>query len=304
VAVTTKRQQFLGIPMPTLRENLWFFFFIMPWLVGFLLFTAGPMIASVIISFTRWELLQAPDWVGAMNWTNMVVDPLFWQSLKVTLYFTLLSVPTGLVISFLLALLMNADVKGIALFRTIYYLPSIVSGVAIALLWQWILNPKFGLLNFLLGLVGITGPQWLFSKQWVIPAFVIMGLWGVGGSMIIYLAGLQSIPTELYEAVSLDGAGFWRKIWSVTLPMMSPVVLFNLVMGMIGSMQVFTQGYVMTQGGPNNASLFYVLYLYRNAFQYFQMGYASALAWVLFAIIALLTALIFRTAQDRVYYQA
>ncbi len=290
--------------MPTLRENLWFFFFIMPWLVGFLLFTAGPMIASVIISFTRWELLQAPEWVGAMNWTNMVVDPLFWQSLKVTLYFTLLSVPTGLVISFLLALLMNADVKGIALFRTIYYLPSIVSGVAVALLWQWILNPKFGLLNFLLGLVGITGPQWLFSKQWVIPAFVIMGLWGVGGSMIIYLAGLQSIPTELYEAVSLDGAGFWRKIWSVTLPMMSPVVLFNLVMGMIGSMQVFTQGYVMTQGGPNNASLFYVLYLYRNAFQYFQMGYASALAWVLFAIIALLTALIFRTAQDRVYYQA
>ncbi len=303
MSTVTKSAHILGVRRTVLRENLWFYFFIMPWLLGFALFTAGPMIASVAISFMRWEMLLPPQWVGALNWSGMVKDPLFWLSLRVTLWYTLLSVPTGLVASFALALLMNARVRGINLFRTIYYLPSVVSGVAVALLWAWILNPKFGLINYLLRFVGIAGPQWLFSKQWVIPAFTIMSLWGVGGGMMIYLAGLQSIPTDLYEAASIDGAGRWRKLWHVTLPMMSPVILFNLVMGMIGSMQVFTQGYVMTQGGPNNASLFYVLYLYRNAFQYFQMGYASALAWVLFAIIAALTALIFRGSQDRVYYQ-
>ncbi len=303
MTVANSSRRILGIRKTVLVEDAWFYLFIMPWLLGFLLFTAGPMIASVLISFMRWELVQPPQWVGALNWATLGTDPLFFVSLRVTLWYTLLSVPTGLAASFALALLMNLNVRGVALFRTLYYLPSIVSGVAVALLWTWILNPKFGLVNYLLHLAGIAGPEWLFSRTWVIPAFAIMNLWGVGGSMMIYLAGLQSIPTELYEAAEIDGAGRWCKLWHVTVPMMSPVVLFNLVMGVIGSMQVFTQGYVMTKGGPNNASLFYVLYLYRNAFQYFQMGYASALAWVLFGMIAALTALIFRGSRDVVYYQ-
>lgn len=301
--VETKGQRIFGIRKPILIENLWFYFFIAPWLLGFLIFTAGPMIASIVISFMRWELLLPPEFVGFSNWTRMFSDPLFVQSLKVTTVYTVFNVPVGLVASFLLALLMNARVRGIAFFRTLYYLPSLVSGVAVAMLWTWLFNPKFGLINWLLHLVGIPGPGWIFSAQWVLPSFVLMNLWGVGGGMVIYLAGLQGIPTELYEAADIDGAGWSSKLWNITIPMVSPVILFNLIIGMINSFQVFTQAYVMTKGGPGNASLFYVLYLYRNAFQYFQMGYASALAWVLFAIIAFFTFLVFRTSRDRVFYQ-
>ncbi|MEZ4736184.1 MAG: sugar ABC transporter permease [Caldilineaceae bacterium] len=232
-----------------------------------------------------------------------MADPLFWQSLKVTTLYTVFNVPVTLTAAFLLALLMNNNVRGIALFRTLYYLPSLVSGVAVAMLWTWLLNPKFGLINWGLDLIGIQGPEWIFSKNWVLPSFILMNLWGAGGAMVIYLAGLQGIPTELYEAAAMDGAGWWSKLFAVTLPMISPVILFNLIIGMINSFQVFTQAYVMTAGGPGNASLFYVLYLYRNAFQYFQMGYASALAWVLFVIIAFFTFLVFRTSRDRVFYQ-
>jgi multiple sugar transport system permease protein len=304
VAAETRQSLILGVRRTTWAEDLWFYFFIMPWLVGFVLFTAGPMIASVLISFTRWELVRTPEWVGFENWIRLAGDKLFWTSLRVTLSYTLLSVLPGLVVSFLLAYILNADVKGTPIFRTLFYLPSIVSGVAVAMLWLWIFNPRFGLINYLLSLVGITGPDWLWSRQWVIPSFAIMSLWGAGGAMLIYLAGLQSIPTELYEAAEIDGASGWRKVVNITLPMISPVILFNLIMRMIGSMQVFTEAYVMTVGGPNNASLFYVLYLYQNAFLYFRMGYASVLAWILFVLIALLTALIFRFSRDAVYYQA
>ncbi len=303
MAAKTERQRILGVRRLVFIENVWFFLFISPWIIGFLVFTAGPMLASIAISFMRWELLSPPQFVGLKNWTAMLEDDLFWQSLKVTSIYTVLNVPVALTFAFLLALLMNVRVRGISFFRTLYYLPSLVSGVAVAMLWMWILNPKFGLINWLLSLVGITGPEWIYSKSWVIPSFVMMNLWGVGTSMVIFLAGLQSVPSELYEAAELDGAGSLRKLWSVTIPIVSPVILFNLIIGMINSFQVFTQAYVMTGGGPGNASLFYVLYLYRNAFQYFQMGYASALAWVLFGIIAFFTYLVFRTSRERVFYQ-
>ncbi|MCC6169402.1 MAG: sugar ABC transporter permease [Caldilineaceae bacterium] len=303
MAANTAGRRIFGVRRLVLIENLWFYLFISPWIIGFLVFTAGPMVASVVISFMRWELLSPPEWVGLNNWTAMFKDDLFWQSLKVTSIYTVFNVPVALTFAFLLALLMNARVRGISFFRTLYYLPSLVSGVAVAMLWMWLLNPKFGLINWLLSLVGIAGPEWIYSKTWVIPSFVMMNLWGVGTSMVIFLAGLQSVPGELYEAAELDGAGSLRKLWNITIPIVSPVILFNLIIGMINSFQVFTQAYVMTAGGPGNASLFYVLYLYRNAFQYFQMGYASALAWVLFVIIAFFTYLVFRTSRERVFYQ-
>lgn len=303
MAANTGGRRVFGVRRLVLIENLWFYLFISPWIIGFLVFTAGPMVASVVISFMRWELLSPPEFVGLNNWAAMFKDALFWQSLKVTSIYTVFNVPVALTFAFLLALLMNVRVRGISFFRTLYYLPSLVSGVAVAMLWMWLLNPKFGLINWLLSLVGIAGPEWIYSKTWVIPSFVMMNLWGVGTSMVIFLAGLQSVPGELYEAAELDGAGSLRKLWNVTIPIVSPVILFNLIIGMINSFQVFTQAYVMTAGGPGNASLFYVLYLYRNAFQYFQMGYASALAWVLFVIIAFFTYLVFRTSRERVFYQ-
>lgn len=284
-------------------ENRWFYLFISPWIIGFLIFTAGPMVASIGISFARWELLLPPEFIGTANWTSMFKDALFWQSLKVTAIYTVFNVPVSLVASFALALLMNTRVRGITIFRTFFYLPSLVSGVAVAMLWMWILNPSFGLANFFLHLVGIKGPGWIFSQTWVLPSFILMNLWGVGGGMVIYLSGLQGVPTELYESAEIDGADWWNKLVSITIPMISPIILFNLIIGIINSFQVFTQAYVMTKGGPGNASLFYVLYLYRNAFQYFQMGYASALAWVLFAVIGFFTFLVFRTSRDRVFYQ-
>jgi multiple sugar transport system permease protein len=304
VAVESQGQRILGVRKLVFIENVWFYIFVSPWIIGFLLFTAGPMLMSIALSFMRWELLLPAEWAGSSNWTGMFQDPLFWQALKVTTVYTIFNVPITLIGAFLLAMLMNSSVRGITFFRTVYYLPSLVSGVAVAMLWTWLLNPKFGLINWGLSLIGIEGPAWIYSSTWVLPSFILMNLWGVGAAMVIYLAGLQGIPTALYEAADIDGAGWWRKLINVTVPMISPVILLNLIIGMINSFQVFTQAYVMTGGGPGNSSLFYVLYLYRNAFQYFKMGYASALAWVLFAIIAFFTYLVFRTSRDRVFYEA
>jgi multiple sugar transport system permease protein len=231
-------------------------------------------------------------------------DPLIWQSLKVTTYYAIGSVLLSVTSAFIVAILMNQDIFGIHIFRTIFYLPSSISGVPVALLWMWIFSPEFGILNTVLRLFGIEGPQWLFDPTWVIPAFIVMSLWGIGGAMVIFLAGLQSIPHHLYEAAELDGAGVLAKFWNVTFPMMSPIIFFNLIMSIIGSFQTFTQAFVMTKGGPANASLFYVLYLYRNAIGYFKMGYASAMAWLLFLIILILTLLVFKSSPLWVYYEA
>lgn len=287
-----------------MSENMLGWLMVSPWLIGFVIFTAGPMIASLVLAGMDWDLLSAPEWVGAANVRAMLgEDPLPAQALKITLLYALGSLPLHLFFGLALAMLLNTGVSGLSFLRTIYYLPAVLSGVAVALLWRWIFSPEFGLINMALATVGITGPGWLTDRTWVLPAFIIMSLWSVGGSMVIYLAGLQGIPTELYEAADIDGALWYHRILYVMLPMMSPVIFFQLVMGIIQAMQVFTNAYIMTNGGPANASLFYMLYLYRQAFQYFNMGYASALAWGLFICILALTVLVFRSSALWVYYE-
>lgn len=278
--------------------------FLLPWLIGFVVLTAGPMIASAALSFTEWEILTPPKWVGLDNYAAMFRDPLFGQSLWNTVYYTVLGVPAYLLASLAIALMLNLNVRGTPIYRTIYFLPSLTPAVANALLWVWIFNPDFGLANVLLSGFGLPGQKWLFDPQLAKLCFILMGVWGAGQQMIIFLAGLQGIPQELLEAASIDGASHWRQFWHVTLPLLSPTIFFNLVIGIIGSFQVFTVAYIATNGGPQNATLFYVLYLYRNAFQYFKMGYASALAWVLFLIILVFTLMQFRLAKRFVYYEA
>ncbi len=276
-----------------------------PWLAGFLFLTAFPMVASLVLSFMDWDMLSAPEWVGLANYEKLFfTDPLALHSLKITVIFSLASIPLNIVFGLAIAMLLNTNIRGLSVFRTVYYLPAILSGVAVAILWQWIFSTEFGLLNTALRLFGVEGPAWLGSKIWVIPAFVVMRLWSVGGGMVIYLAGLQAIPTDLYEAAEIDGANWWQRILRITLPMLSPTIFFQLITGVIFSMQIFTEIFIMTDGGPANSSLFYMLYLYRQAFQYFKMGYASALAWVFFVAILLLTIILFATAKFWVYYEA
>lgn len=278
--------------------------FASPWIVGFAVFTAYAIGASLYYSFCRYDILSPPQWIGLKNYSRLLGDDaVFRTSLWNTLYMVFFGLPVGLVGSLLLALLLNARVKGIAVYRTIFYVPSLVPAVALATLWMWLLNTDIGLVNALLAKVGISGPGWLTDPKWAKPALILMGLWGVGGSAIIYLAGLQGIPDHLYEAAELDGAKALQRFRHVTLPMLSPVIFFNLVMGLIGSFQYFTQVYIMTNGGPQDSTLFYALYLFNRAFVDLRMGYASAMAWILFAITLACTALVFRTSAKWVYYE-
>ncbi|HEY8744973.1 MAG TPA: sugar ABC transporter permease [Chloroflexota bacterium] len=286
------------------RENIEGWLFASPWIIGFLLFTLGPMVAAAAISLSDWNLLTRPRFVGLANFRQLFTgDPLFWQSLKVTTIYAVAAVLLGVAAGLVLALLLNAPIRGLRWYRTAYYMPSVLAGVAVALLWSWLFSPDLGLLNYALQQVGIHGPDWLGQPEWALPALVIMSLWAVGSGAIIYLAGLQGIPTELYEAAQMDGAGVLSRFLRITIPLMTPVLFFQVVVGIIGALQTFTQAYVMTSGGPNNATLFFVLYLYQNAFQYFRMGYAAALAWVLFTYILILTIIVFRTSRSWVYYE-
>lgn len=288
-----------------LRDNIAGYLFISPFLVSFLVFWAGPLIAAVYLSLTDYDLLSDPVFVGFDNYQKLFTDdPLFWKSLRVTVIYSIGSVILQIVFGLALALLLNQQVKGMSVYRTIFYLPAVVSGVAVAYMWVWVFNPEAGIANQLLGYVGIDGPNWFFNLRWVLPTFIVMSVWNIGGSMVLYLAGLQGVPTSLYEAAALDGAGWWRKFINITIPMISPVIFFNFIIGMISSFQVFTNAFVITEGGPANASLFYVLYLYRNAFESLKMGYASALAMVLFAVILVLTVISFRLSRRVVYYEA
>jgi multiple sugar transport system permease protein len=276
--------------------------FIAPWLIGFLLFTAFPFLASITLSFTRYNIVTAPVWVGTTNYRMLGEDTLFWKSLGVTFRYALVAVPLGIAAGVGLALLLNQEIGGISLYRTIFYLPSIVPAVATSVVFLWILNPQIGLINGLLRSWGIVGPAWLQDKAWAPWSLVFMSLWGVGGSMVIYLAGLKDIPAHLYEAALIDGASAWQRVCHITLPMLTPVIFFNLIMGVIGTFQYFTEAYIMTQGGPEDSTLFYALYLFQRAWRYLDMGYASAMAWVLFLVIMLLTGLIFRTQRRWVHY--
>lgn len=288
----------------TTREKVDGYLFILPWILGFLIFTIGPMIASLYFSFTDYSLLEAPKWVGLNNYAKLFTnDPKFGISLSVTFRYSLASVPLGLVLALLVAMLLNQKVPGIRFYRTAFYLPSLLGGVALTLIWMWIFSPTYGLLNAFLRMFGIEGPLWFQSQVWALPGLIIMSLWGVGARMIIFLAGLQNIPDHLYEAAEMDGAGTTRRFWHVTIPMLTPTIFFNLIMGVIGSLQTFAQAFIATQGGPNNATLFYALYLYQNAFQYFEMGYASALAWILFAVILALTMVVIRSSPMWVFYE-
>jgi multiple sugar transport system permease protein len=286
------------------REAITGYLFFSPGLIGLLVFMAGPILYSFYLSFTSYNMYNPPAWVGLKNYQIMLTeDPLFFKSLFNTLYYVGFSVPLNTAMGILLAILMNQKVKGIRLFRTIYFLPSIVSGVAVALLWQWILDPNFGLINTFLANLGITGPGWLTDEHWSKPSLIIMNLWSVGGSMIIYLAGLQGIPQSLYEAATMDGAGPIRKFANITLPMLTPTIFFNVVMGVLSGFQVFLQAYIMTGGGPNNSTMFFAFYLYNKAFKDLQLGYASAMAWILLLITLICTLIIFKTSSRWVYYE-
>lgn len=285
------------------RRTITGYLFISPFILGFTFWFLIPALVAVWLTFTDWNLISPPKYVGFQNIARLGSDKLFWQSLKVTTNFTLISVPLGLVLGFVLALLMDTKIRGISFFRTVYYLPSIVPAVASAVLWAWILNTEFGLLNSFLRWFGIPKVAWLEQPEWALPALILMSLWGLGASMVIYLAGLQGIPDVFYEAAMIDGAGRWAQLRHITIPLMSPIIFFNLIIGIIASFQVFTAGFLITNGGPQNATLFYVLYLYRNGFQYLDMGYSAALAWVLFLIIMTLTLVIFRYVGGAVHYE-
>ncbi|MCY3896914.1 MAG: sugar ABC transporter permease [Chloroflexi bacterium] len=276
--------------------------FAVPWLLQFVLFIVVPFAASFWLSLTDYRFRDFPNMIWFENYVDLASDEVFLKSIFNTLYYTVFHVPGVMVIAFFIAILLNQKVNGMPLFRTLFYLPSITAGVATIMLWLVILQPN-GILNQALGLFGLPGPRWLTSTQWAMPSLILMSFWTVGTTMILYLAGLQGIPQHLYEAASIDGAGHIRKLWHVTVPMMTPTIFLTLVLGIIGSWQVFTQALILTGGGPANATLFVLLYLYRKAFLIFQMGYASAIAWVLFVIILIFTFIQFGIARRWVYYE-
>jgi multiple sugar transport system permease protein len=290
--------------------------FISPWLIGFLAFIVYPAIASLYYSFTNFRILQTPQWIGLDNYAQLVKDPLFWKSLGNTLYLTLVGVPLAVVVALSIALLLNRrGVPGIGIFRTIFYLPVVIPAVAGAILWIFLLNPTNGLVNQFLSFFGVDGPGWFFDPSWAKNGIVLLMVWSAGDVVIIYLGALQGVPRTLYEAAEVDGAGPWVKLRHVTIPMISPAILFNLVTGAIGAFQYFTQAFVVGNGvavgandtsigGVQNSLLMYGLYLYNNGFRYFRMGYASALAWLLLLTILAATLLLLRLSRNRVYYES
>ncbi len=288
---------------PSQRRNITGYLFIMPFILGFIIWFCIPAAIALYLSVHDWNMISAPEFVGLENFQRLTTDPLLPQALKATFLYTIVSVPVGLALSFGLAMLINNEFRGISIFRTIFYLPSIIPAVASAALWAWLFNTEFGLINVIIRGLGGAKIPWLQAPSWALPALIIMSLWSVGGSMIIFLAGLQGIPGIYYEAAEIDGAGRWKKLRHITLPLMSPVFFFNLVIGFINSFQVFVAGYLITDGGPVNATLFLVLYIYRTAFRSLNMGYAAAMSWVLFFILMGLSFLVFRYIGNRVYYE-
>lgn len=286
------------------REALFGYLFAAPWLLGFFFLTVGPIVASFILSFTSYTLVAPPQPVGVQNYVKLLgQDSLFWISIGNTVYYTLFTVPLSLAVALLLALLLNQPVRGVRVFRTIFYLPAVTSNVAVILLWGWLLNPNVGLINRALNLIGLPGPGWFASETWSKPGLILMALWSVGQGVVVYLAGLQAVPQSLYEAAAIDGAGPWRRFVHITVPGISPTIFFNLVLSVIASFQVFTPAFVLTQGGPLNSTLFYVLYMFQQGFQYLAMGYASAMAWILLLVVLMITLIQFALSGRWVYYE-
>ena len=298
VKTTAKRKKLFK------HNEIWGWIFAGPAILGFLGFTIGPMISSIYLSMTDSTLGFGGNWVGMANYVRLfTADPFIRISLRVTFTFVAISVPLSVITSFLIAVLLNTEgLRGVKYFRTIAYIPSIVPGVASAFLWRWLFNPR-GLLNHILEFVGIPGQNWFFDERFVLPSFAFMGLWGIGGSMVIFLAGLQGVPRSLYDAIEVDGGGVFSKFRFATIPMMTPTIFFNVVMGIIGTLQTFMGALLITEGGPNNASLFFGFHIYRTAFMQFNMSYAAAQSWIMFVIVLFFTAIIFATSKFWVYYE-
>jgi multiple sugar transport system permease protein len=284
------------------HKERWFYVLILPWVIGFLVFQLIPILSVGVLSFSRFNVVSGITWIGLENFKTLFRDPLVAKTMLNTLYYTFVSVPLGLIFAFFLALLLNQKLRGVVIFRTIFFLPAVVSGVAVTLLWGWIFNPKYGLINAMLAWFGIRGPAWLMSETWAMPSVIIMSLWGVGWMMLIYLAGLQDIPQELYEAAEIDGASRLKRMLHITIPMISPVTFFLFITSIIGSMQVFTPTYVLTRGGPNNATMTISLLTFFSAFMWDKMGFASALALLLFLFIMAITLFQFGVGKHWVYY--
>lgn len=276
--------------------------FISPWILGFLGFFVYPLLLSLYYSFTEYNLLQSPKWVGLQNYRSLPEDTHYVNAVGNTVYFVVFSVPLGVLTAFIIAFLLNQQLRLRVLLRMIFYIPIVVPISATAILWMWIFNSNWGLLNNLLDLVGINGPSWLGSPTWSKPSLIIMQLWLVGGSVLIFLAALQDVPRALYDAAMVDGANALRRVWHVTIPMVTPAILFSLLTGLIAAFQTFANAWIMTSGGPIRSTEFYVLYLYDNGFRYFRMGYASAMAWILFGVVVVVTVILFRTSARWVYY--
>ena len=287
---------------PSTREALYGYLLASPWIIGFVLFTAGPLIASFVIGLYNTDFLTTYEYVGMKWYQNVLTDSLVRKALINTALFSFAVVPLNTVIALVIAVLLNQGVVGQSFWRTLYYLPSVVSGVAVALLFAWLYHPDIGLFNSVLARFGIQGPRWLYSEAWAMPAIILMSLWGAGSAMLIYLAGLRGIPTSLYEAAQIDGASSVRRFFAITLPLLTPTIFFNVVLNIIGSWQVFTAAYVMTDGGPNNATLTMVLHIYRTGFRNSYFGYASAQAWLLFLIVLVFVVLALRSARTWVHY--
>jgi multiple sugar transport system permease protein len=277
--------------------------FLSPWIVGFLVFSLVPVALLFYFSLTKFDLLQTPKFIGLRNYTDLLHDNLFWKATGNTIYYTAMALPAGLLVSLGLALLLNVQIPGRAIWRTIIFMPSLVPVVASAMVWMWLLNPRLGLINGILDLLHIPRSPWLSDPQWAMPTLALMSLWGVGNAVVIYLAGLQDVPQELYEAAELDGASIVGRVWHVTIPMLSPVIFFNLVVAIIGSLQVFEIPYIMTNGGPVHVTYFLSMYLYDNAFVYLHMGYAAAMAWIMLLFVLAMTGLAFLVGRRLVHYQ-
>lgn len=297
------------VKCPTRKKGIWSnlapYAFILPWIVGFIIFTLIPLAFSLVISFFDWPIVGTPKFIGLNNYITMFTDdPLFWKSFFITLKFAALFVPLNILISLFFAILLNQNVKGLSFFRTVFYLPSVISGVAISIVWAWVFSKDYGILNYILSLVGVQGPNWLGDKKWAIIAMVIASLWGQGSMIFIFLAGLKNIPKELYEAAAIDGANNIQQFFKITLPMLSPTILFNLITTVISAFQQLTLALLLTGGGPAYATYFYAMFVYDNAFKYFKMGYSAANAWFMFIVILLLTFLIFKSSSSWVYYES
>jgi multiple sugar transport system permease protein len=304
MALQNPRKTWNALSKRERKEALEFYLWISPWLLGFIIWQGWPFLQSLYLAFTDFRLLNAPKFTGLENFRTLLQDEVFWKSLRVTALYVIGTVPIGSALSLFVAMILAQKLRAIAFWRTVYFMPSVIGGVAVAVMWGFIFNPEFGLVNTILGYAGIQGPGWLTSERWALPVLIIMGWWTlIGPQMVIYLAGIKGIPNVYYEAAEIDGATAWHKFWNVTLPLLSPTIFFNTIVGMIGAFQVFDPAYVLTEGGPNNATRTYSYNLFQEAFEFLHMGYASLLAWLLFIVILVITIFVMRVSNRYVYYE-